>query len=116
MNVAASCKPNINTAGTWDQKGVAWGPDWCGVGGGYSHLLAPNKPACFFSGSNVARYGPFPGNDDVTMFNAQSNHPGGVNVGFLDGSVKFIKDTVNLGTWGAIATRDGGEVIDASSF
>jgi hypothetical protein len=39
-----------------------------------------------------------------------------VNVGFLDGSVKFIKDSVNLGTWGSIATKAGGEVIDASSF
>jgi hypothetical protein len=39
-----------------------------------------------------------------------------VNVGFLDGSVKFIKNSVNLGTWGAIASKAGGEVIDASSY
>ncbi len=36
----------------------------------YSHLLAPNKPACFFSNYNTAQYGPFPGNDDITMIGA----------------------------------------------
>ena len=50
------------------------------------------------------------------MIGAQSNHSGGVNVGFLDGSVKFIKDSVSLQTWGAIATKAGGEVIGADSL
>ena len=116
QSVVAACSPNVNTAATWDQKGAAWAPDWCGVGGGYSHLLAPNKPACFFSNYSTAKYGPFPGNDDITFIGAQSNHPGGVNVGFLDGSVKFIKDSVSLQTWGSIATKAGGEVVDASSL
>jgi hypothetical protein len=35
---------------------------------------------------------------------------------FLDGSVKFMKDSVNSGTYGALATRAGGEVIDASAY
>src|SRR5205823_14503413 len=72
QGVTAACLPT-GTA-TWDQKGAAWAADWCGVGGGYSHLLAPNKPACFFSNYNTAKYGPFPGNDDITMIGAQSNH------------------------------------------
>ncbi len=50
------------------------------------------------------------------MENACSFHSGGVNVGFCDGSVKFIKDSVSLGTWGAIATKAGGEVISADSY
>jgi prepilin-type processing-associated H-X9-DG protein len=50
------------------------------------------------------------------MIGAQSNHPGGVNVAFCDGSVKFIKDSINPGTWGALATMAGGEVISADSF
>jgi prepilin-type N-terminal cleavage/methylation domain-containing protein/prepilin-type processing-associated H-X9-DG protein len=116
QNVASKCAPNVSSTATWDSKGCAWGPDWCGVGGGYSHLLAPNKPACFFSNATGASFGPFPGNDDITMIGAQSYHNGGVNVGFCDGSVKFIKDSISLQTWGAIATKAGGEVIDASSF
>ena len=39
-----------------------------------------------------------------------------MNVGFLDGSVKFIKDSVSLADLGALATKAGGEVIDASSY
>ncbi len=50
------------------------------------------------------------------MIGASSNHPGGVNVGMLDGSVKFIKNTVNLGTWGALATKSGGEVLSSDSY
>jgi len=34
----------------------------------------------------------------------------------LDGSVKFIKDSISLGTWGALGTMAGGEVIDASAY
>ena len=50
------------------------------------------------------------------MIGTSSYHPGGVNVGFLDGSVKFMKDSTNLQAWGSVATMAGGEVIDASSF
>jgi len=45
-----------------------------------------------------------------------SNHPGGVNIGFADGSVKFVKDSVNLQSWWALGTRAGGEVISADSY
>ena len=51
-----------------------------------------------------------------TMIGASSYHPGGVNVGFLDGSVRFIKDSINPATWWAIGTRGGREVVDASSY
>jgi prepilin-type processing-associated H-X9-DG protein len=47
---------------------------------------------------------------------AKSNHPGGVNMLFLDGSVKFLKNSVNPGTYGALGTMAGGEVLDASSY
>jgi prepilin-type processing-associated H-X9-DG protein len=51
-----------------------------------------------------------------TMIGASSYHPGGVNVGFLDGSVKFVKNSVSLATWGSIATKSGGEVISSDSY
>ena len=117
QDVANNCQPIMSTAATWDQKGMAWVDNLAGVGGGYSHLLAPNKPACFYQQYSKAKYDePAPGNDDVTMINAQSNHPGGVNVAFLDGSVKFIKDSVSLSTWGALATKASGEILSADSY
>jgi len=48
--------------------------------------------------------------------NSDSWHPGGVNVTMGDGSVKFIKDSVNLRTWWTLGTRANGEVISADSY
>jgi prepilin-type processing-associated H-X9-DG protein len=53
---------------------------------------------------------------DITMITASSNHPGGVNVLFMDGSVRFVKSTVNYQSWYAIATPNGGEVVSSDSF
>jgi prepilin-type N-terminal cleavage/methylation domain-containing protein/prepilin-type processing-associated H-X9-DG protein len=47
---------------------------------------------------------------------AKSKHPGGVNIGFADGSVKFIKNTINLPTWAALGSKAGGEVISADAY
>ena len=40
---------------------------------------------------------------------ARSYHPGGVNVGLMDGSVRFLRETIALDAWRALATRAGGE-------
>ena len=42
---------------------------------------------------------------------ARSYHPGGVNALFVDGSVRFIPDSIPQATWRALCTRNGGEVI-----
>ena len=74
----------------------------------YNHTAPPNPKgsACSFDfnyddlHNRVHRSGVFP---------ATSNHPGGVNVVLMDGSVRFVRDGVDLATWRAVATRDGGE-------
>ena len=38
--------------------------------------------------------------------NANSNHPGGANFLFADGSVRFIKSTVDMRTYWALGTRN----------
>jgi prepilin-type processing-associated H-X9-DG protein len=43
--------------------------------------------------------------------NAMSNHPGGANVLFGDGSVHFFKSSIAIQTWWGLGTRAGGEVI-----
>jgi len=45
-----------------------------------------------------------------------SRHPGGVNFLFADGSVHFIKQSINPVPWHALATCAYGEVISADSF
>jgi prepilin-type processing-associated H-X9-DG protein len=44
---------------------------------------------------------------------ARSRHPGGANVLFGDGSVHFIKNSIDGGTWAAVGTRAGGEAISS---
>jgi prepilin-type N-terminal cleavage/methylation domain-containing protein/prepilin-type processing-associated H-X9-DG protein len=48
--------------------------------------------------------------------NADSYHSGGVNVLMTDGSVKFIKDSVNQTVWWGLGTIGGGEVISSDSY
>jgi prepilin-type N-terminal cleavage/methylation domain-containing protein/prepilin-type processing-associated H-X9-DG protein len=45
------------------------------------------------------------------MFAFGSEHPGGANFTFVDGSVHFLRDGINLITYRALSTRAGGEVI-----
>lgn len=42
---------------------------------------------------------------------ARSRHPGGVNVGLADGSVRFVSNTIDLSIWRYVATRNGEEAI-----
>jgi len=72
--------------------------------------MTPNRNACVFQGQ------PYPLEWSAVCVGPSSFHPGGVNVGFLDGSVRFVKDGVNPQTWWAIATRAGGEVIAGDSL
>ena len=46
------------------------------------------------------------------LFGAGSYHPGGFNAAMLDGSVRFLKNSIRPETLRALITRDGGEVID----
>ena len=82
----------------------------------FNTILPPNAPSCAV-------------NDDEGiwgMYPPQSYHTGGVNVGFFDGTVRFITDSIDtgglpniprvayqgeslLGVWGALGSIDGGE-------
>jgi prepilin-type processing-associated H-X9-DG protein len=108
QTISAACTRTLPVV--YDLKGYNWMDGWCGGGGPYSHIVAPNRPACVFSNDGTTPL------EDRSMVGASSFHGNGVNVGFLDGSVRYIKETINLNTWAALATKAGGEVIDASSY
>jgi prepilin-type N-terminal cleavage/methylation domain-containing protein/prepilin-type processing-associated H-X9-DG protein len=104
----SKCLAAPNTPIAYNAVGSVWLDDNCGKGGCYSHIMTPNKKSCWFSNATLSK--------NWTMLDASSNHSGGVNVSFLDGSVKFMKDAINQTTWWAISTKSGGEVVDASSY
>ena len=45
-----------------------------------------------------------------------SLHPGGCNFVFCDGSVRFVKESVNPNVFSYLSTRAGGEVVSADQF
>ncbi len=47
---------------------------------------------------------------------AGSRHPGGANTLFVDGHVRFIRETVSLGVWRSLSTHSGGEIVSEGSY
>jgi Protein of unknown function (DUF1559) len=91
----------------WDFKGEYWTLQDAGRGGPYYHIMPPNQPSC----NTSADYGVID-----SFIAASSFHPSGVNVLLMNGSVRFIKESINLSIWNALGTRSGGEVISADAF
>ncbi|MFO0954352.1 MAG: DUF1559 domain-containing protein [Isosphaeraceae bacterium] len=56
------------------------------------------------------------GGPTFAAITSRSYHPGGVNVLLGDGSVRFLKDSVNGAVWRALGTVGGGEVVSADAF
>ena len=57
-----------------------------------------------------------PGGRTVPLYGAGSPHPGGFNALFADGSVRFIKNTIDPQVFKALITTHGGEVIAPDRF
>jgi prepilin-type processing-associated H-X9-DG protein len=98
--------PQCNTPDAWaGDRGREWSRGSFFMAS-YNHFYPPNSPYpdCTDSGRNAAISGP------------RSFHSGGVNITMLDGHVQFIKNSVNIITFRALSTRQGGEVISSDSF
>ncbi|GAC1346428.1 MAG: DUF1559 domain-containing protein [Isosphaeraceae bacterium] len=106
---ATTCQQRALTR-EFSWKGERWSTQDPGRGGFYSHSQQPNRRSCSYWGGGV-------GSDNFeTMISANSFHPGGVNVLFMDGSVRFVKSTINYNTWHSIGTKDGGEVVSMDAL
>lgn len=53
------------------------------------------------------------GSPTYAMITSRSEHPGGVQVAMVDGSVQTVNDDIDLLVWRSMATRDGGETLQA---
>ena len=94
-----------------NRRGFAWvsGEYRCAS---YNHFYTPNAKVydCIANNSTSMT-----GNEtSMTPYGfraARSWHTGGVNIALLDGSGRFVSDTVDLNVWRASATRSGGESL-----
>jgi prepilin-type N-terminal cleavage/methylation domain-containing protein/prepilin-type processing-associated H-X9-DG protein len=50
------------------------------------------------------------------LYSFRSKHTGGLNFAFADGSVHFINQGIALQTYRALATVDGGEIVNTGDF
>ena len=86
---------------------------------GFTTALPPNTRSPL---SGVAADGDMSSEDEddggptYGAVTSRSYHSGGVNTLFGDGSVKFIKNTINWQAWRALGTVSGGEVVSADSY
>ncbi len=87
-----------------NQAPIFMGAPWLSGQHTYMHSSPPNGRSCGFFTVNRATMPP------------SSRHPGGVNSLMGDGSVKFLKQGINLATWRALGTRSGGEIISGSDL
>jgi prepilin-type N-terminal cleavage/methylation domain-containing protein/prepilin-type processing-associated H-X9-DG protein len=92
-------------------KGLTWAYTDAWERHVYAHLFPPNTPPINTYHDNTFRC-----QEGDSGMCPTSNHPGGVNVSFMDGSVHFIKNTVSLQTWWFLGTRGRGEIISSDGY
>jgi prepilin-type processing-associated H-X9-DG protein len=85
----------------------------------YNHFGTPNQINCTNPADPNDPGGSSPAGYYVTPIGSAppgSQHPGGVNVAFADGSVHFIKNSVAPNTWWALGSRNLGEVVSSDQY
>jgi prepilin-type N-terminal cleavage/methylation domain-containing protein/prepilin-type processing-associated H-X9-DG protein len=90
----------------WAEPDVSYG-----VSGQPNNKYRPMKELVSYGSSGATASANAGANDELFSF-----HPGGVNCLFGDGSVRFIKDSVNLLTLRAIVTPNGGEAVSSDQY
>jgi prepilin-type processing-associated H-X9-DG protein len=99
-------------ANTQTTRGYRWG-----IGRtDYTLLNTVAMPNDKILGCAGCRYAAYTGTDSSNFVPPTSAHAGGVNMLFCDGSVKFIKDSINRATWWALGTISNGETISSDAY
>ncbi len=79
---------------------------------GYHHVMKPNHWFCYeYRFPTKQIYGPSTGTYAHFVVPPTSLHPGGVNMAFADGNVRFISETIDQDLFRALGTIEGEEII-----
>lgn len=100
--------------GSWQENKSELGRSWheAMMGSAMGNMLLPpnpNYPNCQVMSWDGDM-------DSPGMMTLSSFHPGGCNVAFADGSVRFLKSSTNMSIIWALGTRDNGEVLSSDSY
>lgn len=85
---------------------------------GFTATFTPNTVVPYPAGGahdidfNSAREGKTNNKITYAVVTSRSYHPGGVHILLADGSSRFVADKISLGTWQALATRSGAEIVE----
>lgn len=104
-----TCKATAVVAGGTYAPGDASGGFWTNgapCNNLYNHVMPPNTWSC----ATAYTW------NDWSASTASSRHSGGVNAAMMDGSVRFIKDSIAPPTWWALGTQAGAEVVSSDSY
>lgn len=85
----------------------AWG--WFGGGNGTTHVLGSTQMPLNYRTPVTATAGYSEVNNRMSAFG--SGHPVGANFAMMDGSVQFLKESIDFITYQALSTREAGEVV-----
>jgi prepilin-type N-terminal cleavage/methylation domain-containing protein/prepilin-type processing-associated H-X9-DG protein len=112
---AATAPSTLGHAGmNWEYNmsylGLGWDQGMFGYTLG-NVLLAPNPP--YPNCRTCAWFGDW---DCPEMMGLSSYHPGGANVAFGDGSVRFLKSSTGQTIMWALGSKDGGEAISSDTY
>ena len=87
---------------------------WANYFPGYDYLYGAAMPLNWtFTNAGITSDSGF-AYQDLRYSTFGSQHVGGANFCFADGSVHFLSDSIPLATLQALATRNGGEVVNSS--
>jgi prepilin-type N-terminal cleavage/methylation domain-containing protein/prepilin-type processing-associated H-X9-DG protein len=96
-----------NSTYSWDFRGECWWFSNVARGSGLGFSKRPNRKSCEPGwGDGI----------DGGLQAPSSLHPGGVNILFADGTVRFLNDNIDQETYWALGTRDGRETLDSSKY
>jgi prepilin-type N-terminal cleavage/methylation domain-containing protein/prepilin-type processing-associated H-X9-DG protein len=116
MGLAQKCMTMIQSGqyGTNNDRGERWQTGSPGLSL-TNIIITPNSGQYQFSGCRWDCSSTC-GVDFGHLHVPSSNHPGGVNTLFADGSVRFVKNGVSQVIWMSLGSRDGNETFGSDSY